>query len=81
MREEEGIEEIRRGFIPIVVFFLTEEEGDPGASSVSSHPGSPPAATGCDRWLSEAMFLSVSQDVFIMEPIWVRCQHHWKRGG
>jgi hypothetical protein len=47
--EEEGIEEIRRVFIPIVLFFLTGEEGNPGATSVSSRPDSPPAATGCDK--------------------------------
>jgi hypothetical protein len=67
-----GHEEIRRGFIPIVLFFLIEEEGDLGASSISSRPGSPPAATGCYKWLSELMFLGVSQGVFVVEPIWAR---------
>jgi hypothetical protein len=38
-REKEGIEEIRRGFIPIILFFLTGEEDDAGALSVSSPPG------------------------------------------
>jgi hypothetical protein len=44
-REKEGIEEIRRGFIPIILFFLTGEEDDAGALSVSSPPGSPLAAS------------------------------------